>query len=146
MGWRWGCKRADPSHAEGFPPMRSPYTTQRIGAVAAFTLLGWLGEFIHNRVEFPRTAPFNPETSLTLLLSLLLFVGWWRLPYPRLSASLLLIWALLHQIGGAVVTVIPFPFLPFYPEQNLTHYAAHLFYGLAQLPLIWAMVRQVRQR
>jgi hypothetical protein len=124
--------------------MTSIHTNRQTGTVAAFVLCSWLGEYVHNLVETPQMGLFSPENSLTFLVSLLLFVGWWILPYKRLIASLLLTWALLHLIGGAVVTVIPFPFLPFYPEQNLRHYLAHIFYGLAQLPLLWAMFRQLR--
>jgi hypothetical protein len=29
-------------------------------------------------------------------------------------------WGLLHLVGGAFVTVIPFRFLPFVPEQDFT--------------------------
>ncbi len=125
--------------------MTSIHTNRLIGLVAAVTLLAWLGEYIHNLVEMPQMTLLSPENSLTGLVSLLLFVGWWLLPYKRITASLLLIWALLHLIGGAVITVIPFPFLPFDPEQNLKHYLAHIFYGLAQLPLLWAMLRQLRR-
>lgn len=124
--------------------MTSIHTNRLTGMVAAFALCSWLGQYVHNLVEMPQMNLFSPENSLTLLVSLLLFVGWRFLPYRRLTASLLLIWALLHLIGGAVVTVLPFPFLPFYPEQSLRHYLAHIFYGLVQLPLLWAMFRQLR--
>jgi hypothetical protein len=52
-------------------------------------------------------------------------------------------WGLLHLVGGAIVTVIPFIFLPFVPEQDFTHYIAHFLYGLAQLPLLWVMFHQL---
>jgi hypothetical protein len=45
---------------------------------------------------------------------------------------------------GAIVTVIPFPWLAFYPEQTIAHYFAHLIYGLAQLPLIRSMIGHLR--
>jgi hypothetical protein len=52
-------------------------------------------------------------------------------------------WGLLHLVGGAIVTVIPFSFLPFVPEQDFPHYFAHFLYGLPQLPLIWLMIQQL---
>jgi hypothetical protein len=55
------------------------------------------------------------------------------------------VWGLLHLVGGAIVTVIPFSFLPFVPDQNFTHYFAHFLYGLAQLPLIGEMIQQIRR-
>ncbi len=48
-------------------------------------------------------------------------------------------------VGGANVTVIPFSFLPFVPEQDFIHYFAHFLYGLAQLPLIGIMIQQIRR-
>lgn len=54
-------------------------------------------------------------------------------------------WATLHLVVGAVITVIPFGFLPFTPEQSLRHYLAHVVYGLAQLPLIIVMVQEIRR-
>lgn len=112
--------------------------------VAFVTLLSWLGLVLHNRYELPQLTLLNPQNSLTGLVSLLLFVGWWRLPYRRLTAALLLIWALLHLIGGGLISVLPLPVLPFAPEQSGGHYLSHLSYGLAQLPLIAVMARQLR--
>lgn len=113
--------------------------------VAAFTLLSWLGGYIHNFIELPQLTLLSLENSLTALVAAMLFLGWWLLPYKRIAAGLFLAWALLHFIVGAVITVIPFSFLPFYPEQTLIHYVAHLVYGLTQLPLILAMISQLTQ-
>ena len=115
------------------------------GLVAALLTLSWLGLYAHNSIELPSINLLSPENSLPALAAVLLFAGWWLLPTRPLAAALLLVWGLLHLVGGAIVTVIPFNFLPFVPEQDLTHYFAHFFYGLAQLPLIWSMIRQLRQ-
>jgi hypothetical protein len=56
---------------------------------------------------------------------------------------LLLAWALLNLLGGAVLSVLPLPFLPFVPEQSLRHYSFHLLYGLTQVPLIVAARAQL---
>jgi hypothetical protein len=111
-------------------------TNYRVVLVAALTLVSWLGEVIHNALELPQLSLLSPENSLPGLVGLLLFFAWWRLPNKRLAAIALMAWAALHLVGGAILSVIPFSFLPFYPEQSLGHYAAHLVYGLAQLPLI----------
>src|ERR671911_21778 len=115
------------------------------GLVAALLTLSWLGLFVHNSIELPSLSLLSPENSLPALLAVLLFVGWWLLPTRRLAAALLLVWGLMHLIGGAIVTVIPFSFLPFVPEQDFTHYFAHFLYGLAQLPLIGVMIQQIRR-
>ena len=114
-------------------------------SVAALLFVSWLGLFAHNSISLPSLTLLSPENSLPALVAVLLFVGWWLLPARRLTATLLLMWGLLHLVGGAIVTVIPFSFLPIVPEQNFTHYSAHFLYGLAQLPLIWIMIQQLRR-
>jgi uncharacterized membrane protein YjdF len=124
----------------------SSLTTDRShGLVAALLALSWLGLFVHNSIEFPALNLLSAENSLPALVAVLLFAGWWLLPTRRLAAALLLVWGLLHLVGGAIVTVIPFSFLPFVPDQNFTHYFAHFLYGLAQLPLIGVMIQQIRR-
>jgi len=113
--------------------------------VAVFIVLSWTGEVIHNAVELPMLTLLSPENSLPALVSLILFANWWMLPYKRLGALLLLTWGMLHLVVGAVITVIPFSFLPFVPEQSLRHYSTHVLYGVAQLPLIITMARQMRK-
>ena len=48
-------------------------------------------------------------------------------------------------LQSGLLSVIPFPFLPFYPEQTVQHYIVHAIYGLDQLPLNAAMLGQLRQ-
>jgi uncharacterized membrane protein YjdF len=115
------------------------------GLVAALLALSWLGLFVHNSIELPALNLLSAENSLPALVAVLLFAGWWLLPTRRLAAALLLVWGLLHLVGGAIVTVIPFSFLPFVPEQDFIHYFAHFLYGLAQLPLIGVMIQQMRR-
>ena len=124
--------------------MESIDLNRQVGIVAAFTLLSWLGEVIHNAFELPQLTLLSPENSVPGIVSLILFLAWWLLPFKRAGGALLLTWATLHLAGCAIVTIIPFPFLPFYPAQNLGHYAAHLAYGLAQLPLMAVMISQLR--
>jgi hypothetical protein len=119
-------------------------TKRPVRQIAAFTLLSWLGEYVHNMVDLPQLTLLSPENSIPALISALLFLAWWRLPYNRMTTLALLGWAFLHLIGGAVLTIIPFDFLPFYPAQTPTHYLMHVIYGAAQLPLIIALIRQLR--
>jgi hypothetical protein len=112
---------------------------------AAFSALAWLGEFVHNLVELPQLSPLDPQNSLPALVFAVLFAAWWLFPAKRIMPILIIVWAVLHLVGGAIITVIPFSFLPFYPEQSLRHYLAHISYGLAQLPLMILMVLELRR-
>jgi multidrug efflux pump subunit AcrB len=126
--------------------MASLSINRTVAWVAASTLLSWLGAYFHNRSELPHLTLLSPENSLTALAALILFVTWWILPRRKVPALLLLVLAVVHLIGGAIISVIPFSFLPFEPEQSLPHYVAHILYGLAQLPLIAAMLLQLRAK
>ncbi len=99
-----------------------------------------MGLFIHNTIE-----NVDGSTVLVALVAALLFLGWWRLPLERLTTSLLLLLGLVHLVGGAIVSLIPFSFLPFVPAQTITHYLTHFIYGLSQIPLVTAMARQLRK-
>ena len=89
---------------------------------------------IHNTGELPQPTIFDPDVGLPTLIYLILTLGWWRIRPKRLWAFALFMWALLHLLGGGIIAVLPFPFLPFYPEQSLRHYSAHVAYDLAQVP------------
>jgi len=119
--------------------------SRQIRWVAAFTFLSWLGVAVHNRADLPQLSVLSPENSITALISLLLFVGWWVLPAQRLMRLALLGWAGLNLVGGGIISVIPFPFLPFHPEQTLFHYLMHVQYVLTQIPLIVILLRQARR-
>jgi len=120
----------------------TPTTNRRIGWVAAFTLLSWLGEFVHNRADLPQLSLMSPENALPALITGLLFLAWWLLPLRRTTHVVLLSWALLNLIGGGILSVIPLPFWPYYPAQTVFHYSMHVLYALAQLPLIVILMRQ----
>ena len=122
--------------------LETPATKPQIGWVAACTLLSWLGEFLHNRADLPQLSVLSPESSIPGLISLLFFLAWWLLPQKRTMRVALLSWAWLNLIGGGILSVIPFPFNPFHPEQTLFHYLMHVEYTLTQVPLIVILTRQ----
>ena len=102
-----------------------------------------LGEYIHNLFELPRLSLLSPENSFPALVSAALVLAWCLLPSKRLPTLALLIWAFVHLIGGGLLSVLPLPFLPFFPAQTHFHYLMHGIYGLAQLPLIIFLVWQL---
>jgi hypothetical protein len=120
----------------------TPTTHRCIGWVAAFTLLSWFGEFVHNRADLPLLSLLSPENTIPAMITGLLFLAWWLLPLKRTTHVTLLSWAWLNLIGGGILSVLPFPFWPYHPAQTVFHYAMHVLYGLAQLPLIVTLMRQ----
>jgi len=122
--------------------MHTTETNYRSGYVVAFAVLSWLGLTIHNAVELPRLTILSPEAGIPTLVYIVLVIGWWRFPNQRLWEIMLFVWALLHLVGGGITTVIPFSFLPFYPEQSLKHYLTHVLYSVTQLPLMVVLFRQ----
>jgi hypothetical protein len=124
--------------------MTRSLTQRRTGWGAASTALAWLGFYMHNVADLPGQTLLSPETSLPTLLTLVLFLAWWRFPSARITTWLLLGWSLLNLIGGGL-SVLPFPFLPFYPEQTIRHYVFHVVYGATQLALIYVLWAELRQ-
>jgi hypothetical protein len=80
-------------------------------------------------------------------VQLLLLLRWWLRPETRRrSAALLLATGIFQLVGGAIISVLPLPILPFQPEQSVEHYLSHVFLGLAQLPLIIVPLRALAAR
>ena len=112
-------------------------------AGAAFVSL--IGLLFHNWWDLPNLTLLSPENSGPTLVFFVLFGCWWRWRRSRVPIILLLLWGGIHFIGGSIGSVIPFKFLPFYPEQSLRHYLGHVIYGVTQLPLIVLMVQDLRR-
>ena len=78
----------------------------------------------------------DSSTIVVGLIGAVLFLTRWTIPSKRnLTIHLLLVIGLLQLVGGAV-TVLPFSFLPFSPEQTTGHYLAHVIYSVLQIPLV----------
>lgn len=110
--------------------------------VAAALLVSAGGHVLHNLAEFPVGILLGPETLVPLAVTILLGVGWLvrrgRGTYAAMAA-----WAaIVLVVGGG--SVLPLEVLPFAPEQSVAHYAAHLLYAVAQLPLLGVGVTGVR--
>jgi hypothetical protein len=114
-------------------------TGRREVAVAAAALVAWAGLFVHNVADLPGQTLLSPESEVPGLVSLVLIALWFLPRTRRIAGWLVLGWALLNLIGGAL-SVLPLPILPFAPEQSLRHYLFHLLYGLCQVPLVVAFV------
>ena len=113
--------------------------------VVLFAFVSWLGEVVHNFVDLPQLTVRSPENSIPALVSAVLVMAWSLLHSKQFPTLALLIWALMHLIVGGLLSVMPFPFWPFFPAQTLLHYGMHGIYMLAQLPLILLLVGQLGQ-
>ena len=117
----------------------------RSNIFAATVVLSWLGFFVHNLADLPGQTLSSPE-SLYPTIVFLLLLAFWYVPKTRTIATWgLLVWAIIHLVGGAILSVLPLPFLPFAPEQSLYHYLFHALYAALQVPLIVLCMRRLRR-
>ncbi|RAX17046.1 hypothetical protein DC347_10540 [Pseudarthrobacter sp. AG30] len=101
-------------------------TTAALPAVPLTAIIGWSGLFIHNLAELPGQSLLSPESFIPLLVTAILVAGWFT-PIRHAATLAMLGWGLLHFFGGGLISVLPLPFLPFLPEQTLSHYCSTLF-------------------
>src|SRR5439155_23954966 len=65
------------------------------------------------------------------------FVLGWHERSSRPTLGLVLsAMGLFHLVGGAILSVLPLPFLPFAPAQTADHYLSPVVLGITQIPLI----------
>lgn len=117
----------------------------RTARIPTAVVLSWLGLFIHNVADLPGQTPLSPETAYPGLIYLVLLAAWFTRAQV-LAARMLLGWGVLQLVGGAILSVLPLPFLPFHPEQTLRHYSFHVVYGVMQIPLLVVLVADLRER
>ena len=111
--------------------------------LAAALLVAWLGMAVHHAADLPDMPPLAPEYVAPAVVSVALWLLWWRRSSPT-ARGLILGYALLQLVGGAILSVLPLPIWPFVPAQTFCHYAFHGVYGLAQLPLVVSALRSAR--
>lgn len=114
--------------------------------IVAATIISLFGLLFHNWWDLPHLTPLSLENSGPTLVFIILFGLWWHWPKSLITMVMLLLWGVIHLIGGGILSVIPFDFLPFYPEQSLSHYFGHLVYSVTQLPLIVLMIQELLRK
>ena len=112
----------------------------------AAVVASWAGFLVHNVADLPGQTILSPESLYPTLIYVALLALWLVPRARRVATWLLLGWAALHLIGGAVLSVLPLPILPFSPEQSLYHYLFHALYGLTQVPLIVLCARALARK
>ena len=114
------------------------------GLVLTAAAVSWLGLYLHNVADLPNQSMLSAESAYPAVVLLLLVGG--RFTRARRSATWLLLgWAGLHLLGGALLSVLPIPWWPYHPEQTLHHYAFHALYGALQVPLLIVVIRTLRR-
>jgi hypothetical protein len=100
-----------------------------IAALALSTFGGW----VHNLREFPG---MSAAATLATFLPAIALAVWWLIRPGPAARWAIIAWALLNLILGAALSVLPLPIWPWTPEQSGSHYASHLIYAAAQIPLL----------
>ena len=98
-----------------------------------------IGMAFHTVREFGYSGLISPGTGMIPVVSIqgILFLAWWLRPTARfVLGRALAVTGVFQLLGGAIISVLPLPFLPFQPEQSMGHYLSHLFLGITQVPLI----------
>jgi hypothetical protein len=125
---------------------RSPEASSgRPIVMMVLVLAAWLGFVVHNVTELGVQTLRAPDTVVPTAVYLALAMVWLS-PARPVGTWLLIGWGWLNLVGGGLLSVLPLPFLPYEPEQSASHYAMHVVYGLAQVPMVVALTRQLRPR
>lgn len=103
-----------------------------------------VGLLVHNLEEFSATILLAPETWVPAGITVLLGVLMLRRPGQGVFAAALAWASVVAVVGGG--SVLPLPIWPFEPAQTVTHYAAHVVYAVAQVPLLWVAWRGFHAR
>ncbi|MEA2549814.1 MAG: hypothetical protein QOE42_2412 [Chloroflexota bacterium] len=114
-------------------------------AVGLATVVAAGGMVAHNVFEFGLAFVVNAETVIPLAVFAVLALLALARPADGVAHLLVLVWALLNLVGGGILSVLPLGLLPFQPEQSLGHYAVHVVYAGAQIPLIVVSASVVRR-
>jgi hypothetical protein len=111
--------------------------------MCAALAISWGSMLAHNLYELP-LGPLDLENSGPLLVAIGLGAAYVARPGSFPVASMAFAWGALNLVVGGIVTVLPLSFLPFVPEQSVSHYAAHVVYTLGQVPLVVVSYRAAR--
>jgi membrane-bound ClpP family serine protease len=128
--------------------MPAKRATQESALALAVTLSG-LGMAVHTVREFGLLGLWALETGMLPVFGVqLILLGAWKwVARTRTTVrGLLGITGVFQLVGGAILSVLPLPFLPFQPEQTIDHYLSHVILGVCQVPLILISFKRPRKR
>lgn len=113
--------------------------------MVAAVALSAFGMAFHTVREFGYLGLLSLGTGMIPVVGVQFFllVVWWLSPGARSGVGrALAVTGMFQLVGGAIISVLPLPFLPFEPEQSVGHYLSHLILGIAQIPLIVVPLRR----
>ncbi len=141
-----GIRKGVPMQTEIRPMVMSRTFPLHPKWVAGALIVSYVGIWVHEFHRVPASLGLTPEGLLSLLLpAVVVFLAWWR--FPRHAGPIAAMWGLgLLHLLGACVTILPLAFLPFVPEQTITHYLVHAVYAVAQIPLLLVALRLAQRR
>jgi len=121
----------------GVEPTRNNWHRSLVVALA----VALVGCAIHDVAELGA-----PDVSNTGALLTVGVAGVWcassnRHRQQAVGVDLLIAAAGTFLIGGAIASVLPFPFWPWQPEQSAARYAVHTLWAAAMVPLLVVGVR-----
>ena len=94
-----------------------------------------LGLWVHELHRVPGRLGFTLDGDLFMLPIAVGLATWWSRRHSPAARAALLVYAAVNLVGG-VASGLPLRWLPFVPDQSVSHYAAHAIYGLCQVPLL----------
>jgi hypothetical protein len=122
---------------------RRPPSTVTVVLAAALAAAGMIA---HNVLEFGPAFVANAETLIPLAIFIVLALAVRAAPSSVVVNVALLAWALLHLVGGGILSALPLDIFPFQPEQSVGHYVSHAIYTATQVPLIVVAALALRRR
>lgn len=109
------------------------------------TVVSCFGLWVHELYRVPSLLGLTPDGSIFMFVIAGGLAYWWHRTRGAGAAAALLAYAAISLAGGAL-TAFPLSWLPFKPDQTLSHYAVHIVYAVAQLPLIFVALSSLLRR
>jgi hypothetical protein len=116
-----------------------------IDRVVLFAAISWLGLWVHELHRVPALFGFTPDGDLFMLPVAAGLAIWWVRTHSTGALVGLAVYAAVNLVGGGL-SVFPFGWLPFSPEQTAAHYAVHIVFAVCQLPLLTLTTTRIMRR
>lgn len=109
------------------------------------TVISCVGLWVHEVYRVPQLLGFTPDGSVFMFVIAGALAYWWHRTHSAAAAAALFAYAAISLVGGAL-SALPLGWLPFKPDQTLSHYAVHVVYAVAQLPLMSVALNAMLRR